>query len=130
MKLSTGKIVLGTALAISLGGFSLSASASVPPILHKNNDATTIKYQGVEMAQVGREVDEKTDEVQNGAEGATDAVEAAHRRHEANEYRHHTIGSKLDSKVEEGREEVKGAGHATERAHEQHEAVEHSEGRE
>ena len=129
MKLSTGKIVLGTALAISLGGFGLPAFASVPPTARTSNTTIGNHYVGWQVAQVGREVDEKTDEVQNGAEGAKNAVEAAHRRHERNEYRHRTIGSKLDSKIEEGKEEVKGTGRAMERAHEQHEAVEHSEGR-
>jgi hypothetical protein len=130
MKLSTGKIVLATALAISLGGFSLPAFASVPPVSRTSNKTVSNHYVGWQVAQAGRELDEKTDEMQNGAEGAKNAVEAAHRRHERNEYRHRTIGSKLDSKIEEGKEEVKGAGHAMERAHEQHEAVEHSEGRE
>jgi hypothetical protein len=129
MKLSTRKIVLGAALAISLGGLTLPAGASVAPIMHRNNDATNRKYVGVQMAQVGREADEKADEVESGTRGAVNAVDAAHRRHERNEYRHRTIGSKLDSKIEEGKEEVKGAGHAMERAHERHEAVEHSEGR-
>jgi hypothetical protein len=127
MKLSTGKIVLGTALAISLGGFGLPVFASVPPASTKT---ISNHYVGWQVAQVGRDLDEKTDEMQNGAEGAKNAVEAAHRRHERNEYRHRTIGSKLDSKIEEGKEEVKGTGRAMERAHEQHEAVEHSEGRE
>jgi hypothetical protein len=128
MKLSNAKIVLGGALAISLGGFGLPAFASVPPA--RTHNATVGNYDaGVQIAQVGREVDEKTNEVENGAEGAKNAVEAAHRRHERNEYRHRTIGSKLDSKIDEGKSEVKGAGNAVERAHEQHEAVEHSEGR-
>lgn len=126
MKLSTGKIVLRAALAISLGGFGLPAFASVPPTSTKT---ISNHYVGWQLAQVGREADEKADEVESGTRGAVNAVDAAHRRHERNEYRHRTIGSKLDSKVEEGKEEVKGASRAIERSHERHEAVEHSEGR-
>ena len=129
MKLSTAKLVLGGALAISLGGFGLPAFASVPSTTRTHNATVGKDYVGVQIAQVGREVDEKADEMENGAKGAKNAVEATHRRHEANEYRHRTIGSKLDSKIDEGKGEAKGAANAIDRAHEQHEAVEHSEGR-
>ena len=127
MKILTGKIVVGAALAISLGAFTIPAGASVPPLVHTN---TVIKpVPGIQIAQVARDVVEKADEMRNGTVGAVNAVDAAHRRHERNEYRHHTIGSKLDSKVDEVKNETKGAGHAIERAHDQHEAVEHAEGR-
>lgn len=127
MKLFTGKIVLGTVLAISLGTFTLPVSASVPPV--GRGESANREIVGVQIAQLQRDVDEKADEVKAEAVGATNAVKAVHRRHERNEYRHHTIGSKLDSKVDEVKNETTGAGHAIERAHDQHEALEHSEGR-
>ena len=99
----------------------------MPPIGHA--ESVNAEIAGVQIAQVQRDVDEKADEVKSEAVGATHAVEAVHRRHERNEYRHHTIGSKLDSKVREVRNETTGAGRAIERAHDQHEALEHSEGR-
>ncbi len=128
MKLLTGKTVVGATLAISLAAFTSLAGASVPPSGHSNSVKRPV---GIQLAQVtvGEKVDEKADEVKSEARGATHAVKAAHRRHERNEYRHHTIGSKLDSKVDEVRNESRGAGHAIERAHDQHEALEHSEGR-
>ena len=127
MKILNGKIVVGTALAISLGAFTIPAGASVPPMNHGN---TVIRpVAGFQVAQVARDIDQKTDEVRDGTEGAVNAVDAAHRRHEATEYRNRTIGSKIDSKAHELKSEVKGAGHAVERAHERHEATEQSEGR-
>jgi len=127
MKTLTGKIVVGAALAISLGAFTIPAGASVPPIGH--NDSANKPLAGIQLAQVARDVDEKVDEVRNGTVGAVNAVDAAHRRHERNEYRHHTIRGKVDSKVDEVNNEAVGAGHAVERAHDQHEAVERAEGR-
>jgi hypothetical protein len=123
MKLSTGKIVLGTALAISVGAFTFPAGASIPTTAQ--NKSVARKTVGVQLAQV----DEKVDEMHDAAHGAKNAVVAAHRRHERNEYRHRTIGSKIDSKIGEVKSEAKGAGHAIERAHENHEAVERAEGR-
>jgi hypothetical protein len=127
MKKFNGKIFVGAALALSLGGFTIPASASVPP-------PQSAKYVGknvggIQLAQVARDIDEKTDEIHNGATGAVNAVDAAHRRHERNEYRHHTVEGKVDSKVNEVGAETRGAGRAVERAHRQHEAVERSEGR-
>ena len=127
MRILTGKIVLGATLAISLGAFTLPAGASVPPM--RPTKYVGRKIVGVQIAQVGHELDEKVDEVKSEATGAKSAVVAVHRRHERNEYRHHTIGSKLDSKISEVKNETKGAGHAIERAHDQHEALEHAEGR-
>jgi hypothetical protein len=127
MKFSTGKIVLGSALAISLASFTLPVNASVAPTRH--GESASREMVGVQIAQVQRDVDEKADEVKSEAVGAAHAVRAVHRRHERNEYRHHTIGSKLDSKVDEVKNETTGAGRAIERAHDQHEALEHSEGR-
>jgi hypothetical protein len=128
MKLSTGKIVLGATLAISLGAFTLPAGASVPSDAQSKS---TSKIVGVQYAQVTVEqkVDEKADEVKNEAVGAKDAVEAAHRKHEANEARPHTMTGKVDSKMDEGKNEVTGAANAVENAHEQHEVTEKSEGR-
>ena len=127
MKTLTGKIVVGAALAISLGAFTMPARASVPPLVR--GDTVIKPVAGIQVAQVARHIDEKTDEVRDGTEGAVNAVDAAHRRHEANEYRHHTVEGKVDSKVREMKSEAKGAENAIERAHERHEAVEHSEGR-
>jgi len=129
MKLSTGKIVLGATLAISVGAFTFPAGASIPPIAQ--NKSVAGKNVGIQLAQVPieRKVDEKADEVKSGAVGAKNAVVAVHRRHERNEYRHHTVGSKIDSKVSEVKNEAKGAGRAVERAHDNHEALEHAEGR-
>jgi hypothetical protein len=127
MKKINGKIVIGAALALSLGGFTIPSIASVPPL--QPTKYVSKKVGGIQIAQVERDVDEKADEVHNGATGAANAVEAAHRRHERNEYRHHTVEGKIDSKVDEVGAETRGAGHAIERAHRQHEAVEHSEGR-
>ncbi len=127
MKLLTGRIVLGAALAISLGGFTLPASASVPPL--KPFKTVSTKARGIQIAQVTRDVDEKANEVNNATTGAVNSAEAVHRRHERNEYWHRTIGSKVDSKVSEAKNEARAAGHAVERAHHQHEAVEHAEGR-
>ncbi len=127
MKIPTGKIVGGAALAITLGAFTIPAGASVPPIVHTN---TVIRpVAGIQIAQVARDVDQKTDEVRDGATGAVDAVDAAHRQHERNEYRHHTVAGKVDSKIDEAHNEAVGATNAVQRAHERHEAVEHSEGR-
>ena len=127
MKKINGKTLIGAALALSLGGFTIPASASVPPV--RPTKYVGKKVGGIQLAQVERDVDEKADEIHNGATGAVNAVEAAHRRHERNEYRHHTIEGKIDSKVDEVGAETRGAGHAIERAHRQHEAVERSEGR-
>jgi len=129
MKLSTGKIVLGTALAISLGAFTLPAGASVPT--NPQGKSTTPAIVGVQYAQVSVEqkVDEKADEVKNEAEGAKDAVVAEHRKHEADEARPHTMAGKVDSKMNEGKNEVTGAANAVENAHEKHEAQEQAEGR-
>lgn len=127
MKKFNAKIVVGAALAISLGSLTIPASASVPPL--QPTKYVGKKVVGIQIAQVERDVDEKADELRNGATGAVNAVDAAHRQHERNEYRHHTIEGKVDSKVDEVGNEARGAGHAVERAHEQHEAVEHSEGR-
>jgi hypothetical protein len=127
MKLLTGKIVLGATLAISLGAFALPVGASVPPMGHR--DSVNNQIVGVQIAEAGRVIDEKADEVKSEAKGAAHAVRTVHRRHERNEYRHRTIGSKLDSKVDEVKNETTGAGRAIERAHDQHEALEHAEGR-
>ncbi len=129
MKLSTGKMVLGATLAISLSAFTFPAGASAPATTQ--NGTATRKDVGVQYAQVPVEqkIDEKADEVKSEATGAKNAVVAVHRRHERNEYRHHTIGSKVDSKVSEAKNEAKGAAQAIERAHDQHEAQERSEGR-
>jgi hypothetical protein len=127
MKTLTGKIVVGAALAISLGAFTMPARASVPPLVR--GDTVIRPVAGIQIAQVARDIDQKTDEIRNGTEGAVNAVDAAHRRHERNEYRHHTVEGKVDSKVHEMKSEARGAGDAVERAHRQHEAVEHSEGR-
>ena len=127
MKKFNGKFVVGAALAISLGGFTIPASASVPP--SQPTKYVSKKVGGIQLAQVARDIDEKADEVHNGATGAVNAVDAAHRRHERNEYRHHTVEGKVDSKVNEVGAETRGAGNAIERAHREHEAVERSEGR-
>ena len=127
MKKINGKILVGAALAISLGAFTIPAGASVPPLTPAKY--VSKKVVGIQIAQVERDVDEKADEVRNGATGAVDAVDAAHRQHERDEARPHTIRGKVDSKIDEVNNEAVGAGHAVERAHEQHEAVEHSEGR-
>jgi hypothetical protein len=94
-----------------------------------NRDSVNKQIVGVQIAEAGRVIDEKADEVKSEAKGAAHAVRSVHRQHERNEYRHRTIGSKLDSKVDEVKNEASGAGHAIERAHNQHEALEHSEGR-
>jgi len=125
MKILTGKIVVGAALAISLGAFTIPAGASVPPLIHTS---TVIKpVPGIQIAQVARDVDEKADEVRDevrdGATGSVDAIDAAHRRHERNEYRHRTIAGKVDSKIDEAHNETVGATNAVHRAHERHEAV-------
>ncbi|MGA9724517.1 MAG: hypothetical protein WBQ86_18800 [Candidatus Binatus sp.] len=127
MKLLTGKIVLGATLAISLGAFTYPAGASVPPI--RPAKYVGKKVVGIQVARVERDVDEKAYEMKSEGKGAVNAVDAAHRRHERNEYRHHTIAGKADSKVDEVNNEAVGATHAVERAHDQHEALEHSEGR-
>jgi hypothetical protein len=127
MKTITGKIVVGAALAISLGAFTIPAGASLPPPGH--SDSVNKPLAGIQIAQLARNVDEKTDEVRDGATGAVNAVDAAHRRHERNEYRHHTIAGKVDSKIDEGRNEAVGATDAMQRAHERHEATERAEGR-
>jgi hypothetical protein len=128
MKLSTGKIVLGATLAVSLGAFTLPAGASVPNAQSKSAASQIV---GVQYAQVTMEqkADEKADEVKNEATGATDAVEAEHRKHEADEARHHTMKGKVDSKIDEGKNEVTGAANAVENAHDAHEAQENAEGR-
>jgi hypothetical protein len=129
MKLSIGKNVLGATLALSLGVFTIPAGASVPPLRPATYVGNSKKVVGIQIAQVARDVDEKADEMRDGATGAVDAVDAAHRQHERNEYRHHTIAGKVDSKVDEAHNEAVGATDAMERAHEHHEAVEHAEGR-
>ena len=128
MKLSTGKIVLGAALAVSLGAFTLPAGASLPTAQSKSAPSTIV---GVQYAQVTVEqkADEKADEVKNEATGATDAVEAEHRKHEADEARPHTMKGKVESKMNEGKNEVTGAANAVENAHDAHEAQENAEGR-
>ena len=127
MKTTTGKIFVGAALAISLGSFTIPAGASLPPIGHNNSVSKPLA--GVQIAQLARDVDEKADEVKDGATGAVNAVDAAHRRHERNEYRHHTVAGKVDSKIDEGRNEAVGATDAMQAAHERHEATERAEGR-
>jgi hypothetical protein len=126
MKLLTGKIVLGATLAISLGAFTLPASASMAP---NAQSSATRKDIGVRYAQVEQKIDEKANEVKSEATGAKNAVVAVHRRHERNESRPHTIGGKVGSKVDEVNNEAKGAGNAVERAHDQHETTEHAEDR-
>jgi hypothetical protein len=130
MKLSAGKIVLGATLAVSLGAFTFPASASIPSTTQQSAAAAK-KGVGIQLAQatVEQKVDEKADEVKNEATGAKDAVVAAHREHEANEARPHTMTGKVDSKIDEGKNEVSGAANAVESAHDQHEAQERSEGR-
>ena len=80
MKKFNSKIVVGAALALSLGGFTIPASASVPP--PQSTKYVARKVGGIQLAQLARDVDEKADEVHNGATGAVNAVDAAHRRHE------------------------------------------------
>jgi hypothetical protein len=128
MKTITGKIFVGAALAISLGTFTIPAGASVPP-LRPTTYVGTKRVGGVQIAQLARDVDEKADEVKDGATGAVNAVDAAHRRHERNEYRHHTIAGKVDSKINEVNNAAVGATDAMQRAHERHEATERAEGR-
>lgn len=130
MKLSTGKIVLGATLAISLGAFTLPAGASVPTNA-QSRTVSTKNIVGVQYAQttMTQKVDEKADEVKSEATGATDAAVAVHRRHERNEAKPHTITGKVNSKVNEVGNEATGAGNAVEAAHDQHEAQEHTEGR-
>ena len=127
MKISNGKMIVGAALAISVGAFTIPARASLPPM--GPGDTVIRPVAGIQIAQVARDIDQKTDEVRDGTEGAVNAVDAAHRRHEASEYRHRTIGSNINSKVHEVKSGARGVGHAIERAHERHEAVEQSEGR-
>ena len=127
MKTISGKIVVGAALAISLGAFTIPAGASLPPIGH--SDSVSKPLAGVQIAQLARDVDEKADEVKDGAKGAVNAVDAAHRQHEADEARPHTVAGKVDSKIDEGRNEAVGATDAMQRAHERHEATERAEGR-
>jgi hypothetical protein len=127
MKTITGKIIVGAALAVSLGTFTIPAGASLPPNGH--NYSANQPLAGVQIAQLARDVDQKADEMKAEAKGAAHAVREVHRRHERNEYRHRTIGSKLDSKVYEVKNETTGAGRAIERAHDRHEALEHAEGR-
>ena len=127
MKTTTGKILVGAALAVSLGTFTIPAGASVPP--PQPDKYVSKKAGGIQIAQLARDVDEKADEIKDGATGAVNAVDAAHRRHERNEYRHHTIAGKVDSKIDEAHNETVGATNAIHRAHERHEAVEHAEGR-
>jgi hypothetical protein len=128
MKLSTSKIVLGATLALSVGAFTYSASASIPTTQGRANVNRNV---GIQLAQatVGQKVDEKADEVKSEAVGAKNAVVAAHRKHERNERLHHTVGGKIDAKVGEVKNETTGAANAIDRAHENHEALEHSEGR-
>jgi hypothetical protein len=128
MKTITGKIVVGAALAVSLGTFTIPAGASVPPP-RPDKYVSTKKAGGIQIAQLARDVDEKADEIKDGATGAVNAVDAAHRRHERNEYRHHTIHGKADSKINEVNNEAVGATDAMQRAHERHEATERAEGR-
>jgi len=129
MKLSPGKIVLGATLAVSLGAFTFPAGASVQSNTQSKSAPTQIV--GVQYAQVSVEqkADEKADEMKNEATGATDAVEAEHRKHEADEARPHTMKGKVESKMNEGKNEVTGAANAVENAHDAHEAQEHAEGR-
>ena len=128
MKLSTSKIVLGATLALSVGAFTYSASASIPTTQGRANVNRNV---GIQLAQatVGQKVDEKADEVKSEAVGAKNAVVAAHRKHERNERLHHTVGGKIDAKVGEVKNETTGAANAIDRAHENHEALEHAEGR-
>lgn len=128
MKLLTRKIVLGATLALSVGAFTFSASASIPTAHDRFNARKSV---GIQLAQVplGQKVDEKADEVKSEAVGAKNAVVAAHRRHERNERLHHTVGGKINSKVGEVKAETTGAANAVDSAHENHEALEHSEGR-
>src|SRR5260370_33219715 len=84
MKLSTGKIVLGATLAISVGAFTFPATASIPPTAQ--NKSVAKKTVGIQLAQA----DEKADEMHDAADGAQNAVGSAHRAHERNEYRHRT----------------------------------------
>jgi hypothetical protein len=127
MKTITGKIFVGAALAVSLGTFTIPAGASVPP--PRPDKYVSKKAGGIQIAQLARDVDQKADEIKDGATGAVNAVDAAHRRHERNEYRHHTIHGKVDSKIGEVHNEAVGATDAMHRAHERHEATEHAEGR-
>jgi len=127
MKTTTGKILVGAALAVSLGTFTIPAGASVPP--PQPDKYVSKKAGGIQIAQLARDVDEKADEVKDGAKGAVNAVEAAHRQHEADEARPHTVAGKVDSKIDEGRNEAVGATDAMQRAHERHEATERAEGR-
>jgi hypothetical protein len=128
MKTITGKIFVGAALGVSLGTFTIPAGASVPP-LRPATFVGTKKVGGIQIAQLARDVDQKADEIKDGATGAANAVDAAHRRHERNEYRHHTIHGKVDSKIDEVNNEAVGATDAMRRAHERHEATERAEGR-
>ena len=127
MKLSTGKVVLGATLAISLSAFTFPTSASIPPTAQTKS--VERKNAPIQLAELGQKIDEKADEVKSEARGAKNAVVAAHRRHEAGESRHHTVGGKIDSKAGEMRDETTGAANAVEGAHARHEALEHSEGR-
>jgi hypothetical protein len=127
MKTITGKILVGAALAVSLGTFTIPAGASVPP--PRPDKYVSKKAGGIQIAQLARDVDQKADEVKDGAMGAVNAVDAAHRRHERNEYRHHTVAGKVDSKINEVNNEAVGATDAMQRAHERHEATERAEGR-
>ena len=127
MKTTTGKILVGAALAVSLGTFTIPAGASVPP--PQPDKYVSKKAGGIQIAQLARDVDEKADEIKDGATGAVNALDAAHRRHERNEYRHHTIHGKVDSKINEVNNEAVGATDAMQRAHERHEATERAEGR-
>src|SRR5260370_21290407 len=88
MKLATGKIVLGATLAISVGAFTFPATASIPPTAQ--NKSVAKKTVGIQLAQGGRHVDEKVDEVNNRARGAKNAVVSVHRRHERNQVPHRT----------------------------------------
>jgi len=127
MKISTGKIVLGATLAISLSTFSFPVSASIPPTAQTKS--VERKNAPIQLAELGQKIDEKADEVKAEATGAKNAVVAAHRQHERNERLHHTIGGKIDSKVGEVKNETTGAANAIDSAHEHHEALEHAEGR-
>ena len=86
-------------MAITLGTFAVPAGQAVP--LKANSDV--MSNVGVQYAQadVDEVAHEKAHEIKSGTVGAANAVRSAHRRHERNEYRHHTVGSKIDSQADQ-----------------------------
>ena len=130
MTLKIGKLFIGAALALSLGGFALPVGASIAPPQAPSNPGFIGKEAplGIQYADetdhLTYKAESKANEAGDEVRAAKDAVKARHRAHEAGEVYHEDMGDKAESKMDEIKDSARDAKNAVKAEHRAHEAAE------